>query len=116
MKCNDLSDEELLALEPHIDQILEDYREETYLFVTDMIESLPRYMEKRCACGTVTKVSSLVIDFTCPSCGKKSKLWGWGSIGTDLRDVILAALSWEEKDTKQGFLRKVKTLVATLVK
>jgi hypothetical protein len=70
--------------------------EDDALELDDLIEEirvLPRTKSFTC-CGRTMDVSTLDMYAQCPTCGKRSKLRGYGAIGTEIQDVIDAVLRW----------------------
>lgn len=61
--------------------------------IMEEIEALPRTKPFSC-CGQTTEVCTLDIYAQCPVCKKKSKLRGYGPIGTEIQDMIDAVLKW----------------------
>lgn len=63
--------------------------------VIEEIENLPHYREYICKhCGHRQKIYSLTIQTKCGICGKPTKLRGFGSLGSEVEDVIDAVLAW----------------------
>ncbi len=67
----------------------------SYPQIIEEINSLPHYREFTCKnCGLKQKVYILVIQGKCEQCGIIYKYRGFGSIGTEIEDVIDAVLEW----------------------
>jgi len=67
----------------------------SYSKTIEDIQKLPHYREYTCRkCGHEQKVYILVIQANCEKCGSRSKLRGYASIGSEVEDVVAAALNW----------------------
>lgn len=63
--------------------------------VIEEISALNHFREFKCAdCNHEIKVHVLKIHAICPNCGAEKKCRGFGSIGTEIEDVIDAVLEW----------------------
>ena len=75
------------------------------------IEKLPHYREYTChKCGQKQKVFILTINHNCEKCGIDSKMRGYGSIGTEIEDVIDSVLDWLGKNEEFEEAMKWKNL------
>jgi predicted RNA-binding Zn-ribbon protein involved in translation (DUF1610 family) len=66
--------------------------------VIDEINNLEHFQFYQCsACGQKVRFHVLQIKHICPICGAESKVRGFGSIGSEIQDVIDAVLEWAGK-------------------
>jgi hypothetical protein len=67
----------------------------SYTDIIQEIEELQPYREYSCSkCGYKQKAFVLLIHKNCEQCGERAKLRGYGSIGTEIHDVLDAMLDW----------------------
>lgn len=75
--------------------------------VFEEIENLPRWLERKCDCGTLVKTCCLQIYSKYPSCGSEAKQRSFGGIGTESQDIVDAVLKWAE--TGKGLQSLINT-------
>lgn len=84
----------------------------SYTSVIEEIENLPHYREYVCKrCGHPQQVYSLTIQTSCNKCGLQTKLRGYGSIGSEVEDVIDAVLGWLGKDKEFELALERKSII-----
>ena len=67
----------------------------SYADVIECIENLPRFRTFTCKqCGNEQQVYSLLIHANCQKCQARVKLRGYASLGSEIEDVLDAALAW----------------------
>lgn len=67
----------------------------SYWSIMQEIEKLPHYREYICLkCGHKQKVLALLIQHNCENCSERYKMRSYGSIGTEVEDVIDCVLDW----------------------
>lgn len=82
---------------------------ENNIDIIDEINRLPRFRKYTChQCGHEQEVYTLEIYGICKSCGRKSKLRGFASMGTEIEDVIDAVLQWLGTDKEFEHAMKSK--------
>jgi ribosomal protein L37E len=81
----------------------------SYTDVVDAIAHLPHYREVECRrCGHKQQEYILVIQTQCANCGTATKLRRYAALGSEIEDVIDAALEWlgDGDDLAQAMKRK----------
>ena len=67
----------------------------SYWSVMQEIEALPHYREYVCLkCNHKQNALVLLIQHNCENCGERYKMRSYGSIGTEVEDVIDSVLDW----------------------
>lgn len=63
--------------------------------VIDEIQKLEHFRVHPCSeCGSEIRSHILEIYVSCPSCKTEHKMRGFGSVGTEIQDVVDAVLEW----------------------
>lgn len=83
----------------------------SYWDVIKEIEKLPHYREYVChKCDYKQKVFILLIQKNCENCGIRTKLRSYGSIGSEIEDVLDTVLEWMGKGEEFNDLIKWKQI------
>ena len=81
----------------------------SYTELIKRISNFDHYREFKCPnCGHIQRVYVLLIEANCENCMTSVKLRGYGSIGTEIEDVIDTVLGWlgNGKDFELAMHRK----------
>lgn len=84
----------------------------SYTDVIEEIENLPHYREYTCKhCNHKQKIYSLTIQAECKLCKKTIKLRGFGSVGSEIEDVVDTVLAWLGTDNEFRLAMERKQMI-----